>query len=405
MDIVDSSIGTTSAFEWKTYSVRRSDKEPLLNFVTEALIARGCVIVHGSQPNRAPFYIVFETPNGDRQGLLVYAFFANSKITKHRPDDEHRFQIKYGGNLKGVLDVGLDPSLLVTTLFIGIDPTHKIFIAADPLMNNPSPMSRSIEFKAEHVELIRSHGWAIWERDRRPGKSKTRPTAAIEDYRTEVLIGGKQERMLDLIALERLARGLDPGERHLVADKMASMKATTNVSQHAILKEFGVSPDALFDLIEGAGRLKMAVRGWVAEQHLHDALKGIQGVTECIRLEEDGRPDISLRWKGGAPILIECKNTLRTTYADGRPKVDFQKTRAAKGNPCSRYYRPEDFPILAACLHSVTESWDIKFALTKELEPHKTCVGRINSSIGVSMPTFVDNPELVFEKHYATSSL
>src|SRR3546814_11499893 len=84
-------------------------------------------------------------------------------------------------------------------------------------MNTPAPMSRSIEFKDEHVELIRRHDWAAWERDRRPGKSKDRPTAELEDFRTEVLIGGKQDRILDLIALERIARGLDPGERHLVA--------------------------------------------------------------------------------------------------------------------------------------------------------------------------------------------
>lgn len=401
---MDSSIGTTQAMEWKNYSVSRSDKAPLLNFVRGALEAHDCRIVFASEPDRAPFYIVFDAPGGDRQGLLVYAFFANSKLTKNRPDDEHRFQIKYGSNLKGILEVAVDPSHLITTLFLGIDPVEEIFVAADPLMNSPSPMSRSIEFKAEHVEMIRSHGWAVWERDRRPGKSKTRPTAEIEDYRTEVLVGGRQERLLDLIALERIARGLDPGERHLVADKMAVLKPAANVAEHPIIKEFGIAPEALFDLIEGAGRLKMAVRGWVAEQHLFEKLKVIPGVTDCVRLEEDGKPDVSLRWRGGAPILIECKNTLRTTYADGRPKVDFQKTRASKGDPCSRYYRPEDFPVLAACLHAVTESWDFKFALTADLEPHKSCAGRINSSLGISEPIFTDKPDLVFARHYGVTA-
>ncbi|MBX5147486.1 hypothetical protein [Rhizobium lentis] len=400
MIIADSSVGTMQAMEWKYYSVRRSDKAPLLDFITRALEARDCRIVFASEPDRAPFYIVFDTPVGDRQGLLVYAFFANSKLTKNRPEDEHRFQIKYGSNLKGILEVSVDPSHLITTLFLGIDPAEKIFVAADPLMNSPSPMSRSIEFKSEHVEMIRAHGWAVWERDRRPGKSKSRPTAEIEDYRTEVLVGGRQERLLDLVALERIARGLDPGERHLVADKMAILKPTANVAEHPIVKEFGIDPEALFDLIEGAGRLKMAVRGWVAEQHLFEKLKVIPGVVDCMRIEEDGKPDISLRWKGGTQILIECKNTLRTTYADGRPKVDFQKTRAAKGNPCSRYYRPEDFQVLAACLHAVTENWDFKFALTTELEPHKSCIGRINSSVGIAEPIFTDKPELIFAKHY-----
>jgi hypothetical protein len=97
--------------------------------------------------------------------------------------------------------------------------------------------------------------------------------------------------------------------------------------------------------------------------------------------------------------LIECKNSLRTTYADGRPKVDFQKTRASKGNPCSRYYRPQDFPVLAACLHAVTENWEFRFALTASLEPHKTCAGRISSSVAVAEPVFSKRADVVFDKH------
>jgi hypothetical protein len=210
--------------------------------------------------------------------------------------------------------------------------------------------------------------------------------------------------LLDLIALERIARGLDPGERHLVADKLKELKPNPKAVPHAILKEFGIAPEALFDLIESASRLKMAVRGWVAEQHLFDALRRLDGVSECTRLEADGKPDLSLRWKGGAPILIECKNTLRTTYADGRPKVDFQKTRASKGDPCSRYYRPQDFPVLAACLHAVTESWEFRFALTSDLEPHRICQGRITNMIGVAEPTFSANAGSVFGRHYAKAA-
>ncbi|MCK0209886.1 hypothetical protein MWN33_17790 [Starkeya koreensis] len=404
MNPFDAHKNILSALEWKSYAVSRSDKEPLLAFLLRALEMRDCRIVHASEPNRAPFYIVFDTPSGERQGVLVYAFFANSNHIKNRPSDEHRFQIKYGGNLKGILEVAVDPQNLVTTLFLGIDTAQGVFVAADPLMNTPAPMSRSIEFKRDHVDLIQSDGWAVWERDRRPGKSKDRPTADLEDFRTEVLVGGKQDRLLDLVALERIARGLDPGERHLVADKLKELKPNPKAVSHAVLKEFGIAPEALFDLIEGASRLKMAVRGWVAERHLFDALQSLDGVSECIRLEADGKPDLSLRWKGGAPILIECKNTLRTTYADGRPKVDFQKTRASKGDPCSRYYRPQDFPVLAACLHAVTENWEFRFALTSDLEPHKTCDGRLANMIGVAEPTFSANAGNVFDMYYARAA-
>ncbi|MDN2583889.1 hypothetical protein [Aquibium sp. ELW1220] len=389
-----------SALEWKTYSVSWADKEPLLAFVLRGLEMRDCRIVHFSEPNRAPFYIVFDAPSGERHGILVYAFYANARPTTRRPQDEHRFQVKYGGNLKGVLEVAVDPSNLVTTLFMGIDTGEGLFVAADPLMNTPAPMSRSIEFKRAHVDRIRAYGWAVWERDRRPGKSRNRPTADLEDFRTEVLVGGRQDRLLDLVALERIACGLDPGERHLVADKLKELKPNERWVPHAVLEEFGIAPEALFDLIEGASRLKMAVRGWVAEQHLFDALRRLDGVSDCTRLEADGKPDLSIRWKGGAPILIECKNTLRTRYADGRPKVDFQKTRASKGNPCSRYYRSDDFSVLAACLHSVTENWEFRYALTADLEPHKTCSGRIANMIGVAEPKFSADAGSVFESHY-----
>lgn len=391
-------LGTEHAFRWKRYAVRRADKAPLLDFLTRGLESRGCRILFASSPEFAPFYIVFETPGGERHGILAYAFFANTKVTTNRPDDEHRFQIKYGGDLKGSLHVAIDPHFLITTLFVGIDPERGIFIAADPLMNTPSPMSRSVEFKAGHVEAIMDAGWYAWERDRRAGRTQNRPKAELEDQRIEVLVGGRQDRLLDLVALERLAHGLDPGERHLVADRLALFERKTPPIDHTLLAELGVGAETLFDLIEGAGRLKMAVRGWVAEQHLFEELQKMAPVSECMRLEEDGKPDISLRWKGGPPILIECKNTLRTTYADGRPKVDFQKTRAAKGEPCSRYYRPEDFAILAACLHAVTEAWEFQFALTSDLEPHKSCAGRISSSVAISAPVFTRSAELVFDK-------
>ena len=392
-----------SALEWKSYSVSRADKEPLLAFLVKALEMRDCRVVYASEASRAPFYIVFDTPSGERQGVLVYAFFANSTPTKNRPPDEHRFQIKYGSDLKGVLEVAVDPCNLITTLFLGINPAEGIFVAADPLMNTPAPMSRSIEFKEEYIEEIRKNDWTAWERNRLPPKSKNRPTADIEDLRTEVLIGGKQNRLLDLIALERLARGLDPGERHLVAEKLRDFNANPQAEPHAVLKEFGLPSDALLDLIDGASRLKMAVRGWVAEQHLFDTLRDLPGVSDCCRLEADGQPDISLRWKEGARILIECKNTLRTRYADGRPKVDFQRTRASKGDPCSRYYRRDEFPVLAACLHAVTENWEFRYALTADLEPHRTCPGRISNSIGVAEPIFTQKPDLILDRCHSAA--
>lgn len=388
----DVSIGEETAFSWKVYSVSAHDKEPLLQFVREALEQRGCTVVNVAPASRAPFHIVFDLPGGERMSVLAYAFLANTKVTKNRPADEHRFQIKYGSDLSGVLDVAVDPLGVTTTIFLGIDLERKIFIAADPLMNNPSPMSRSVEFKAENVDCILEYGWCAWERDRREAKTTTRRKfELLPDIRTEIIIGGKQGRLLDLILLERIARGLDPGERHLVAEKLRALpdpRSASGAISHTLLDELQIAPEALLDLISSASRLKMAVRGWVAETHLESYLKTIQGVTDCARLQGDGKPDVSLRWKGGPPILIECKNVLRTTYAGGIPKLDFQRTRASKADPCSRYYMPSDFQVLAACLHPIKEEWVFEFALTAELPPHSSCAGRISNNIAVNAPAF-----------------
>jgi hypothetical protein len=397
----ESQIARDHALQWTSYSVSRAQKAPLLQFIIDALEVRGCRIVYASDAGRAPFYIVFETAAGDRHGVLAYAFFANAKLTKNRPADEHRFQIKYSSDLSGVLDIEVDPHALITTILLGIDTKRRIFVAADPLMNTPAPMSRSVEFKSFHVERILDEGWVTWERDRRPARTKDRMAHELAaDVRTEALVGARQERLLDLILLERIARGFDPGERHLVADKLKELPSAlpAPATSHVLLDELEVAPEALLDLIQGASRLKMAVRGWVAEAKLEDALRNVPGVTECRRIEAEGQPDITLRWKGNAPLLIECKNTLRERYADGRPKVDFQRTRASKGNPCSRYYSPTDFSILAACLHAVTEQWEFQYAVTSELPAHTKCPGRIANMVAVAEPIFTTRPELVFDK-------
>jgi hypothetical protein len=303
--------------------------------------------------------------------------------------------------LKGILEVAVDPRALITTIFLGIDPERGVFIAADPVMNNPSPMSRSVEFKAHNVDEILASGWSAWERERKSPRTKTRPTADVdEDTRVQLLVGGVQERLLDLIQLERLARGLDTGERHLLADKLAQRASEKSMSfgSHRLLKELDIPSEALLDLIDGTSRLKMAVRGWVAEQHLAEILSAMPGVTDCRRIEGEGQPDLSLRWKGGAPIRIECKNVLRKRNAAGLPRVDFQKTRASKEDPCSRYYRPQDFAVLAACLHAVTEEWRFSFALTAALPKHQSCFGRISNNVVVMEPLCREEAGLVFDR-------
>lgn len=372
---------------YKRWNVSQKDKEPLLQFLLAGLEDAGCRVLYHSSPGEAPLLLSFETPTGDRHSVLCYAFLANSRTTKNRPGDEHRFQVKFGSDPKAILELYQDPLGVTTTIFVGIDPERGFLVAADPVLHSPTKMFISIEFKRAHAEAICNDGWFAWERSstRRPGEP------------VEVLVGAVRSRLLDIIRFERAAQGLDQGHRQLLAEKVqAGLFSSTlgNIREdpHKLISELGLSSPALLDLIDGTARLKMAVRGWVAEVHLEKLLRAVPDVSECARINEEGRPDIALKYRHHGPLLVECKNVLRATARDGSPRLDFQKTRASKADPCSRYYRPEDFSIVAACLHAVTEEWEFRYALTRELPEHLKCPGRIKSAIMVNGSMWFENP-------------
>jgi hypothetical protein len=126
--------------------------------------------------------------------------------------------------------------------------------------------------------------------------------------------------------------------------------------------------------------LKMAVRGSVAEEHLVTALRRVPDVSECRRLEGDHGPDVELIFRG-RHLTVECKNSSRERTKDGYEKIDLQRTRASKTDFCSRYYKPSEFDVVAACIHAVTERWEFKYAPTNSLSPHKKCAGRLDNNV------------------------
>jgi hypothetical protein len=369
---------------YNVYGVSRRHREPLREFILAALAASGCRVIHSSDMGYAPFRISFETPAGERLGIIAYAFFANQRLTRNRPRDEYRFQLKYGGKQdRNVHRLWQDPYGLYTTILVGISPGERFFVGFDPVLHSPTKHFISLEFKASFVEEILASGWSWRERERKSGS---------EDL-VEVIVGGTPVSFLDFIRFEREARGEDQGHRALLAERRGIIAPVTTIATagvpaepayvHQLAREFEMSEAAVLDLIAGASRLKMAVRGWVAEQHLVEQLRQIDGITDCERIEADSSPDIRLRFEGGDLLFVECKNVLRTPTKDGVARVDFQRTRASKVDPCSRYYAPEDFDVLAACLHARTERWEYSFVLTRELDQHRKCIGKLSSNVVV----------------------
>ncbi|MGQ0506118.1 MAG: hypothetical protein ACT4TC_12460 [Myxococcaceae bacterium] len=351
----------------------------------DALEAGGCRVLRHTEPDVAPFRITFETPEEERLGIVVYAFFANSKLTKNRPDDEHRFQVKYGPDDKKLHRIWQDPFLLYTTLFCGIDPERGIFVGADPVLHNPTRFFISVEYKEEDVVEILRSGWHSWERDHR----------SDDDKPVEVLVGGTAKSFLRYVRFEREAVAEDQGHRMLLAERMdrpapplvvepvGLVVSTPGPARlHALAQEFEMTEGEVLDLIASARRLKMAVRGWVAEEHLVRRLTSVPGVTECLRIDEEGGPDVNLTFEGSR-LTVECKNVLRQTTAEGLVRVDFQRTRASKGDPCSRYYGSAEFDVLAACLHAVTERWEFKYVLPRSLDPHRKCPSKLSNNVKV----------------------
>lgn len=118
---------------YTVYGVRRKDREPLLQFIHDALAASGCRVMHSSAADHAPFRMSFETASGERMGIIAYAFFANNRDTKNRPKDEYRFQLKYGSKQRNnVHHLWQDPYGLHTTLLVGISPGERFFVGYDP---------------------------------------------------------------------------------------------------------------------------------------------------------------------------------------------------------------------------------------------------------------------------------
>lgn len=351
-----------------------------------AIEASGGTVLKAPDPTIAPYEITVALPTGEKRELICYAFTANKYLQSGRPSGEHRIQVKYGSDFTRYHELFIDHTRRRTTLMFGVHDELDLFIAADPVMHNPTWFSRSIELKERELFVAKEQGWHGWERDRSHIRRKRE--APLESFETEAIFAFTPTNFLKYVEVERHTSGLDAAERLLVGNQIAHFGAPTNTKKHPLEDLLCLNRDELLNILGGTSRLLTAVRGRVAEHHLGVQLANMAGVSSVESLDVDGQPDFAIVYKG-KDVRIECKNVAASSKP-ARPLVDFQKTRAAKGDPCSRYYAATQFEVLAACLHPLTSRWEYRFCSTRTLEPHKKCTGKLSDRVYVQGHTWSD---------------
>jgi hypothetical protein len=350
------------------------------DFLEQAVERSGGRVVSSSGPSQAPLFLGVEIASGERLGTCAYVFLANRRRIRNRPQDEHRLQVRYGDVndpawRAGDHPLGFDPLGVDTTLVIGAHLEADLIIALDPLVYDPLPIGISIFFKDAEIATAKGSGWHVWERDNISGVRRPTPRTALG---VETVLAFRPERFLGYLRFERDAQslGLDPPLRFRAAEEAARPVRPSGL--HELEREFGLPRAEILDIIRERPRLGMAVRGGVAERHLHRALVRDPEVRRIDLGQVEGPPDfiVSLRARRRR-VTVECKNASRTTYADGTPKVETQKTRASKGDPKSRLYDPAQFDVVAACMYGPLRRWEFRYKPSTLLERDQTFPDRI----------------------------
>lgn len=345
--------------------------------VERAVADSGGRLLFSSGPSSAPLFIGIEEPGGSRIGVAAYVFHANRVVTRNRPSDEHRAQIRYGDvNSKEWREsdhpLGFDPAGIDLTLVLVAHPDAGLLIALDPLAYDPLPLGNSIYFKDADIELTTQDGWHVWERNTHGGARKGSMEPGLE-----TIIAFTPDRLLDFLAVERQAQTLrlDHALRFRVAERAATERVTQEM--HDLEQAFALSSHDLLDIISVNPRLAMAVRGGVAEHHLGRVLEADAAVARATPGRQEGPPDFFVEMVDGREVSVECKNASPKLYADGTPKVEVQKTRASKGDPTSRFYRPDAFDVVAACMYGPVGYWTFRYRRSVDLVEHPLHPGRI----------------------------
>jgi hypothetical protein len=332
-------------------------------FLEDAIERSGGRVLSTSGADTAPLFLGVEDEAGQRLGICAYVFLANQRVTRNRPVDENRLQIRYGdvndaGWRAAGHPVGFDPLGVDVTLVVGAHIESDLIIGLDPLIYTPLPIGISIFFKDAEIDTAKQSGWHVWERDNISGVRRASPRT---EFGVETLVAFSPDRLLDYLRFERTAQALrlEPPLRFRAAVDQSVPRLTGGI--HALEGEFSLSAEEILDIIRERPRLGMAVRGGVAERHLYSLLSADPAVRALRLGQQEGPPDLFVTTETAGEVTVECKNASPTMYADGTPKVETQKTRASKGDPKSRYYEPAQFDVVAACMYGPWRRWEFRY--------------------------------------------
>ena len=231
----------------RRYTVVR--REAVVERIEGALVASGASIVTPANPRSAPFEITIRTPTGETLDLVCYAFTANTFRRAGGQPDRHRFQIGYGSGSGQCHQLYFDPRGKKITIVLGVHFEAGLFVSVDPRMHSPTWFPRSVEFRTGDLDATKAHGWHGWERERLDARPKVKPE---ESLLTETVVAFRSDQFLRYIEFERLASGLDCGERCLLSDRIEQRVARgtlpTAPGRHPLEIRLGLPASDILDV-------------------------------------------------------------------------------------------------------------------------------------------------------------
>ena len=124
----------------------------------------------------------------------------------------------------------------------------------------------------------------------------------------------------------------------------------TNTIGHPVERMLNTSARDILDALENGFRARADLKGKLAElfmsRHL-DELQRAEVIDHYEWFDQDGVPDFTIWFTDGTLIQLEVKNV---RSGKGPLRAETQKTRASRSDPMSRYYRVEQFDIVAALM-------------------------------------------------------